>query len=210
MDRRTLLLTPLAALLAPSARAQVQPAPLTAQDQADLARVQAYLNSIHTLKARFLQVAPTGQVSEGTAWVDRPGRMRFEYANAPFVLIAGHGILVFRDKQLNQTSNLPLGSTPLGILLAPTVQLVGGDVTIVRIDRQPGQLQLTVVRTASPGDGSLTLVFSDNPLALRQWIVVDAQHKETRVSLYDVQLGGSFSDELFNVARPEQEPPSIR
>ena len=58
-----------------------------------------------------------------------------------------------------------------------------------------------MVRTASPQDGSLTLVFADNPLALRQWTVVDAQRQETRVTLFDVQLGGSFDQALFVLRR---------
>lgn len=204
MHRRTLLILPLIPLTVHCARAQ--PLALTAQDQADIARAEAYLNSLHTLQAHFLQVGPNGDTSEGTAWLERPGRMRFEYAPpSPFLLIAGHGVVLFLDKQLGQTSNYPVGSTPLGILLADHISLTG-DVTLTRIVRQPGQLQMTLVRTASPGDGSITLVFADNPLALRQWIVVDAQRRATRVSLFDVQVGRSFNQELFNVAIPDLRP----
>ena len=204
MNRRTLLTLPLGLAVIRAARAQ--PVPLTPQDRADLSRVETYLNSIHTLKAHFLQVGPNGDTSEGTAWLERPGRMRFEYnPPVPFVLVAGHGVVLFHDKQLDQTSNYPIGSTPLGILLADTIRL-SGDITVTRIARQPGQLQVTLVRTASPGDGSITLVFSDPPLTLRQWIVIDAQRRETRVSLYDVQLGGTFDDSLFNVAIPNYQP----
>ena len=63
-------------------------------------------------------------------------------------------------------------------------------------------MQVTLLRTATPGDGTLTLVFADNPLALRSWLVVDAQRRETRVSLYDVQLGGSFDQSLFTYIDP--------
>jgi outer membrane lipoprotein-sorting protein len=206
MNRRALLALPLIPLLVRTTRAQ--PLTLTAQDQADIARAEAYLNSLHTLQAHFLQVGPNGDTSEGTAWLERPGRMRFEYAPpSPFLLIAGHGVVLFLDKQLGQTSNYPVGSTPLGILLADHISLTG-DVTVTRIVRQPGQLQMTLVRTASPGDGTITLVFADNPLALRQWIVVDAQRRATRVSLFDVRLGGSFNQELFNVAIPDLRPQS--
>jgi len=61
---------------------------------------------------------------------------------------------------------------------------------------------VATIRTASPGDGSLTLVFADAPLALRQWAVVDAQRHETRVSLFDVQLGGQFDSKLFTFIDP--------
>jgi outer membrane lipoprotein-sorting protein len=205
MYRRTLLTAALTAAVSRSVAAQsaapsgFQP---TAQDQADLTRVETYLDGIHTLKAHFLQVAPDGGLSEGTAWLERPGRLRFQYdPPAPFILVANHGLLVFHDTKLQQVTNLPLSQTPLGILLSDHVRL-SGDVTVTRLARLPGQLQVSLIRTSRPSDGTLTLIFSDNPLALRQWTVVDAQRKETRVTLYNVELGANFDQDLFNVANP--------
>jgi outer membrane lipoprotein-sorting protein len=209
MHRRALLALPVLLADPRIARGQGTAAPAwqpTAQDHADLARIEAYLNNLRTLKAHFLQVAPDGGLSQGTAWLERPGRMRFEYdPPAPFLLVAAYGLLVFRDTKLDQTSNVPLSKTPLGILLADKVNL-SGDVTVTGLTRQPGQLQVSLVRTASPSDGTLTLIFADPPLALRQWTVLDAQRKETRVTLYNIELGGTFDQELFNVARPQQHP----
>jgi outer membrane lipoprotein-sorting protein len=202
MQRRTLLATlALIPVLHPGL-ARADTPPLSARDQADIARAEAYLNTIHTLKARFQQIAPDGSISGGEAWIDRPGRMRFQYdPPAPFLLVAGHGLLVFHDSQLQQTSNIPIGRTPLGLLLSDNIKL-SGDVTVTNVTRYPGQLQITLQRTATPGDGTLTLIFADNPLALRSWIVVDAQRKETRVSLFDVQTGGSFDSSLFSFVDP--------
>lgn len=202
MNRRAFLVSGLALLPAAALAQQPAAAALTAQDQADLARIEAYLNSLTTLKAQFLQIAPNGQQSEGTAWLQRPGRMRFQYAPpSPLLLVAGHGLFVYYDKQLNQTTNIPLSATPLGILLAPHISLRGA-VTVTNVTRYPGQIQVTVVRTSSPGDGSLTLIFNANPLALRSWIVTDAQRRETRISLFDVQLGGRFDQSLFTFINP--------
>jgi len=191
--RRTLLLAAAPVLVAAA------PSPTgSATDQADIARIEAYLNGLKTLKAHFTQVASDGDITEGTAWLERPGRMRFQYdPPAPFLLIAGHGVLTFNDSSLKQTSNIPLSRTPLGILLSEKVVLAGA-VTVTAIQRLPGQVQLTLIRTESPGDGSLTLVFADNPLALRQWTVVDAQRRETHVTLSNVQLGGTFNPMLFD------------
>ena len=197
MLRRALLLS----LLAPGV-AIAQTRPLSAQDGADIARVESYLNTLRTLKARFFQVAPNGATSGGTVWLERPGRMRFQYdPPAPYLLVAGYGALVFYDAQLKQTTNIPLGSTPLGILLQDNVRL-SGSVTVSSVVRQPGQLQVTVFRTSSPGDGSITLIFADNPLVLRQWIVLDQQRQETRVTLVDPQLGGTFDSKLFQFVDP--------
>lgn len=216
MQRRDLLL---AGLLAPvsalviglgaglgaaprAAHAQARGIALTPQDRADLARIEAYLDTVRSLHARFLQVAPDGRTSGGQAWLQRPGRMRFQYdPPSPFLLVAGNGLLVFHDAQLKQTSNIPLTSTPLGILLRENVRL-SGDVTVTGIGRLPGQVQVSLVRTASPADGVLTLVFAENPLTLRQWSVVDAQRQETRVTLYNAELGGRFDPKLFEFIDP--------
>jgi outer membrane lipoprotein-sorting protein len=205
MQRRTLLrLAALPVLLAaPAAVAQpaLQPSP---QDAADIARIEAYLNGIHTLQAHFLQVAPDGQLSQGTAWLERPGRLRFQYDPPnPYLLVTSYGQLIFEDRSINQVSQIPLSRTPLGILLSDHVSLSGA-VTVTGIKRLPGQIQLTVVRTASPGDGSLTLVFSENPLALRQWTVVDAQRRATHITLYNVETGVSLNPRLFEFVDPRQ------
>ncbi len=203
MNRRRLLAAILVASIAKPAFAQPAATPPGPADAADLARIQAYLNGIKTLHARFLQIAPGGQTSEGEVWLERPGRMRFQYdPPSPLLLVAGHGLVVFHDAQLNQTSNIPLGSTPLGLLLQDNIQL-SGDVTVTGIARAPGQIQLTLLRTAQPADGSLTLIFGDQPLMLRSWRVVDAQHQETRVSLFRAKLGGEFDQSLFTFIDPK-------
>lgn len=202
MKRRALML---GSLLVPFA-AQAQA--ISERDRADIARIEAYLDGLKTLKAHFLQVGPEGDVSEGTAWIDRPGKLRFEYdPPSPYLLIAGYGVGFFHDKKLGQTSNFPVSSTPLGILLADKVRL-SGDLTVRGITRDPGQIQVEVARTSSPGDGSITMVFADNPLALRQWTIEDAQHRRTSVTLYNVALGGTFDSSLFQFADPRLNRPN--
>lgn len=168
------------------------------QDRADLARIEAYLNGIQSLRARFVQTAPDGGLSQGVALMQRPGRMRFQYdPPTPYLLLANHGILVFHDAQLNQTSNILLSHTPLGILLGDRTVL-SGDVTVTKLVRLPGQLQVSLVRTASPGEGSLTLYFADNPLTLRQWVVVDQQGNQTHVAFTNMEVGVSVDAKQFD------------
>ncbi len=170
---------------------------LSADDQKLIGQIQDYLNGLTALTANFLQVAADGSTRTGKAWLQRPGKMRFEYDPPdPQLLVAGFGLLVYHDPDLAQTTNIPLSATPLGILLANKVQL-SGVVTVTNIDREPGEIRLTLIRTGKAAEGSLTLVFGTGPLELRQWVVTDAQQKQTRVSLYDIAPGGPFPDSLF-------------
>lgn len=172
-------------------------ASLSAADQALISQVEAYLNGLTALTANFLQVAPDGSTRTGKAWLQRPGKMRFQYDPPdPQLLVAGFGLLVYHDPALGQTTNIPLSATPLGILLAPKVVLSGA-VTVTHIERDPGEVEITLIRTGKASAGSLTLVFGTDPLELRQWRVVDAQGQETRVSLYDITPGGPFPNSLF-------------
>ena len=197
LSRRLVLTAPLGLAAAPAAAQPHQAFQPTPRDSTDIARIEAYLNTLRTMRARFIQVAADGGITRGAAWLWRPGRLRFEYdPPSPFLLVAGDHGLVFRDKELRQTSRIPLSRTPLGILLAEHAKL-SGDVAVTGVERLPGQIHLDLVRSASPGDGTLTLVFADNPLALRQWTVVDAQGRATRISLFEMSLGGTLDPKLF-------------
>lgn len=178
-------------------------APLTDRDRADLARMEAYLDGIRTLKARFVQADARGGTAEGTLWLQRPGRMRFEYEPpAQILLVADGTFVIFHDKSVQQTSHIPIGATPLSVLLADRIRLSGGDVEPIRVDRFPGAIQVTLIQSRKPREGSITLGFNDPPLALRQWTVVDAQGQAVRVSLFGVETGGRFDPQLFRFFDP--------
>ena len=195
--RRHLLAAALLPLLPAAARAAAPaPAPLTAQDTLELQRMAAYLNNIRTMMARFRQVGSTG-TSTGRVWVMRPGRMRFEYdAPTQIALLADAQSVYYWDKELNQTSKYELRQTPAWFFLRDPISF-GGDVVVTRFERAGGYLRVTLVETARPDLGSLTLVFRENPLALVQWTVVDQQGKTTTVSLYDTQFGVALDPSMF-------------
>ncbi|MBB5688816.1 outer membrane lipoprotein carrier protein LolA [Roseomonas alkaliterrae] len=205
MRRRSLLAAPLA--LATPAAAQTRapappPAALNERDRADIARIEAYLNAMTTLRARFLQIAHNGASAEGTAWISRPGRMRFEYdPPEPLLLVADAGQFLMYDRELRAPTTLLVSQTPLGILLRREVRL-SGDVTVTGVDRSGGFLRVTMFRTAEPGEGRLTLVFQPEPLALRQWAVTDPQGRETRVTLSRIETGLRLPAGLFQFNDP--------
>jgi outer membrane lipoprotein-sorting protein len=166
-------------------------------DQEVLSNVSDYLNSLKTITAKFMQVGPDGSVRTGQAIVQRPGKMRFQYDKPnPQLLVAGFGLLVYHDPQLGQTTNIPLSSTPLGILLDKTVRLSGA-VTVTKVSEPPGEVQVSLIRTGKAQQGHITLVFSTDPMELRQWRVTDAQGQLTQVSLYDLHASKPFPDKDF-------------
>ncbi|MBV8652841.1 MAG: outer-membrane lipoprotein carrier protein LolA [Alphaproteobacteria bacterium] len=177
-------------------------AALTPQDRADVQRVEQYLNGIHTLDARFQQFAQDGGTSGGKVYVQRPGRMRFEYDKpSPILLIADGTFVVYIDYSLKQTTYLPIGSTPAWFLLRDHISLSDG-IIITRFERGPGVLRISVVEAKSPENGTLTLVFSDKPLDLKQWTIVDQQGRVTTVSLSDPHYGESLDPKLFTFVDP--------
>ena len=180
-----------AALAAPA------PAVLSAQDTLELQRIAAYLNGIRTMTARFQQIANNGGASSGQVWVARPGRMRFEYEppNA-ITLLADSTSVYYWDKQLNQTSKYDLRSTPAWFFLRDPISF-GADVIVTRFEHAGAVARVTVVESAQPDAGSLTLVLTENPLMLRQWTVVDQQAKTTTVNLSGLQFGMALDPKLF-------------
>ncbi len=198
--RRCRALGAVIVVLLPIVAAAAAPAPavLTQADTLQLQRFAAYLNGIRTMTARFRQVASNGAVSEGKLWVARPGRMRFEYdAPNPITLLADSTNVYYWDKDLNQISKYELRSTPAWFLLRDPIAF-GADVTVTAFQRVGGAtIGVTVVENAQPDAGSLTLVFTENPLALRQWTVVDQQGKTTTVSLSNLQFGMALDPGLF-------------
>ncbi|MBS1027506.1 LolA family protein [Gluconobacter albidus] len=201
MNRSFFRAAVLAALL-PSALpcvafAQTAPVQLRPADQGWVSRIEDMLGKVTTLQARFRQTAADGSVTAGTATLDRPGRMRFDYDKpSPLLLVANDGRVVFQDRSVDQVTTLPLDRTPLGLLLRPEFKL-SGDVTVTGFEHRDGQIRIQLVRTQNAGEGSLTLVFSDAPLALEGWSVVDAQGRTTTIALSDVHLGGTVPQSLF-------------
>jgi outer membrane lipoprotein-sorting protein len=172
-----------------------QAAALTPKDIEDLQRIAAYLNSIRTMTARFRQ-SSNGGTATGSLWMARPGRMRFEYdAPSPILLIADRFYVYFVDKQLAQMSKVGLKSTPAWFLLRDPITF--DELLITRFERGTNTLTVTIVEPADPDNGSLTMVFSSQPLALRQWTIVDQQRKMTTVSISDAQFGVALDPELF-------------
>jgi outer membrane lipoprotein-sorting protein len=166
-------------------------------EAADLDRLSDSLNAIHSLKADFVQTDPNGAIEQGEVYIDKPGKMRFEYKPPSAILVVSDGldVAVF-NKKLNTTDRYPLSTTPLNILLSEHVNL-RENTNVIGIEHRQG----TVVVRARSNDrrmtGNISIVFSDPGLELKQWTVVDAQGLATTVSLHNIQTGMTLQPELF-------------
>jgi outer membrane lipoprotein-sorting protein len=178
-----------------------QPVQLTAQDKADLQRIAAYLNSIGTMTARFHQRAANGGTASGWVWMERPGRMRFQYDPPnPILLIADRFYVYYIDTQLAEVSQVGLKFTPAWFFLRVPISF--NDLEVTRFERGYNALRLTVIDPAAPDNGSLTMDFTENPLSLLEWTIVDQQHHVTSVSLSQQQFGMALDPNLFVYQNP--------
>jgi len=183
---------------AQGAGTRVAPAALTAADREDIQRIERYLADIGTLQARFVQVASNGSYAEGTFYLSRPGKLRFEYAPpSPLLIVADGYVVYYYDTALKQTSQVPINLSPLAFLLRDRVQLTGGDLTVTRVERGDGVIRLSLVESKDPGAGTVTLAFSGDPLALRQWSITDAQGITTNIALTEVRRDVRLDSKLF-------------
>ena len=187
-------------------------APAGAQDMAQAqpgtAEVERYINSIRTLKARFVQSNPNGTVVHGTLYVRRPGRMRFEYdAPSQLKVVADGSQVTMWDIATKDFGQWPIGWTAASFLVKEPLSLTG-DLQVEKSERQDGMLQLTMIQAKKPQEGKVIVRLSENPMMLRGWTIIDNRGNQVNVSLQDVQSGIQLADQLFKFDGPD--PGAIR
>ena len=176
---------------------------LTKQNVADLLIIEQYLNSLTTMKARFLQMSSDGGYSEGMIYLSRPGRMRIEYdPPSPILVIADGSNLIHVDKEMNQATAIFLSLTPADLLLRERLSFSSDEVLITGFHRSPGIVRISLVKADNPLDGQVTLVFSDAPLELRKWTVNDSHGVKTTVSLLGPRFSVTLDRSLFDYQMP--------
>jgi outer membrane lipoprotein-sorting protein len=189
-------------LLLPGAAVAAVTPQAGAEAQAEIERIEDYLNDLDNVRARVVQINPDGKTVTGTFYLARPNRLRLEYDRPSRVLIvANRGQLVYHDPLLNQLSYLRVDSTPLGFLLTNDVSLDGA-VTVTDLQRAGGELLVTVARTDDPAAGQITLRFADSPLELLGWAVRDPQGLTTHVVLEEFDPNARLRNDLFVFMNP--------
>ena len=175
-------------------------ATVASAQQLSLGEVSNYLNRLQTLTGEFTQINSDGTISTGTIYLKRPGRVRFEY-NPPerqLVLATGGAVALFDARSNTGPEQYPLNQTPLSIILAPNVNL--GQANMVTGHTSDGTTTtITAQDPRNPEYGNIQMVYTGNPVQLRQWIVTDDTGAQTTVILGDTTEGASIPNRLFNL-----------
>jgi outer membrane lipoprotein-sorting protein len=208
--RRLLLAAGLAAAIVSPASAFAQdskpvPAALTPEQKALMEKATAYIQGLSSAKGRFIQTDQRGTVTQGTLWLQRPGKARFAYEGPSGLLVVSNGnnVNIF-DSRLKTYESYPLSKTPLNLLLAREVRLDRG---VVITDIRPLADGFTIVAQDAKRQalGRISMDFSSSPVALMGWTVTDIKGGQIRVRLIDFAETSDLDPKLFVLTDPRRK-----
>ncbi len=161
-------------------------------------RINSYFNNITNLQGSFEQVDSTDKRTTGRFYVQRPGKIRFDYAPPSGLRIIADGkYLAIEDSDLKTVEKYPIQSTPFRLLLAELVDL-DRDARIIGVEAQEGTLSVSLEDKSNDAAGGIRLIFaSGSELQLKEWLITDAQGLTTRVSVNDVVSGRKVAADFF-------------
>ncbi|MEJ2375299.1 MAG: outer membrane lipoprotein carrier protein LolA [Pseudolabrys sp.] len=173
---------------------------LTSKERAIIDRVDKYLSGTQLLSGKFVQVGPDGRRSQGDFFIEKPGRVRFDYdPPSPISIVADGQTLVVRDRRLATQDVYPLSQTPLRFLLADKVDLMK-DTNLVAV--YADDVFVTVVveeKNGLVGTSRLMIMFSAKDMQLKQWTVTDPQGFDTTVAVYNLDTTKKPTPGMFHI-----------
>lgn len=180
--------------------APAQAVPYDGSQRGLVDRVSSYLSSVQTLVGDFVQIGPDGGRTTGKFFIQKPGKVRFEYEPpSPIDVIADGSSVVVRDRQLATQDLYPLSQTPLRFLLADRIDLAN-DTNVVAVSTDDTFVTVTIEeRQLLVGTHRLMLMFSSKDMQLRQWTVTDPQGYDTTVAVYNLDTTKKPDPNLFKI-----------
>lgn len=175
---------------------------LSDANRADLARIETYLNGLGTMQSRFVQANPDGTHSEGTMYLQRPGKLRFEYDPPDPYLIITHGKwFIYVDKELEEATYLPVDKTPAYFIVKKDIKF-GDKLRVASFQNADKVFRVEVEQVDEPDSGRVMMVFTDAPLQLRKWQIVDSQGNLTDTTLINPNFDVPLNEDLFEYDGP--------
>jgi outer membrane lipoprotein-sorting protein len=186
------------------------PSPLSAEDNALVAKAVAYLDSLTCDKGRFEQVDARGALTSGAFFLQRPGRARFDYDPPSGLVIASNGFKVtVVDHRLKTIQAYPLGLTPLGLFLAKNIRLDRG-VQVTSVARAAAGFSITARDRSHPNQGSIDMSFTHDPIRLAGWTVTDSRGQSVQVRLAALLPATPQGWRFFDLSDPARDAGSAR
>jgi outer membrane lipoprotein-sorting protein len=174
------------------------PSPFDAKQRALLDRISNYLSSVQTMVGKFVQVGPDGGRTEGMFYLQKPGRVRFQYnPPSPIDIISDGSSVVVRDRKLATQDLYPLSQTPLRYLLAERINLLR-DTEVVSVSADDSFATVVIEqKQLFVGTDRLMIMFDAKDLTLKQWTVTDPQGFDTTVAVYNLDSTKKPDPNLF-------------
>jgi outer membrane lipoprotein-sorting protein len=180
-----------------------------ANQKAQAAKVSAYLSSLQTLVGNFVQVGPDGSKTQGDFYIQKPGKVRFEYDPPnPIDIVADGSSLVVRDRNLATQDVYPLSQTPLRFLLSDRIDLMK-DTNVVNVTADDLFISVTIEeKQALIGTSRLMLMVGAKDGQLKQWTVTDPQGYDTTVAVYNLDSSKKLDPSMFKIDFTNYNVPS--
>jgi len=174
------------------------------EQRGDLESISTYLNAMRSAQGSFAQIGPNGDVDQGKIYIDKPGKIRFEYGAPNPTLIVGDADSVYvQNRKLNTVDRYPLAGTPLQLILRNDTNLKQNR-AILGVHRDGDSIIVEARTSNNRKKSNVSLVFAAAPVELRQWTVIDDQGLSTTVALRGMHPVPSLPASLF--AHPEVTP----
>ncbi len=187
------------AALTVSAQARTDASDFSIAQLAAIDQVSTYLNGISTLSGDFTQTAPDGTVTAGQFFIERPGKLRFDYAPpSPLLVISDGRWVAVQDTRLRTTEKYPLGTTPLKMILSRDINLLR-DTKILAVYPETELVTVSIEERVGDAPGTLTLMFDPIENRLMRWTVTDVQGLDTTVSLDTAVAGTPIDPKKFRI-----------
>ncbi len=171
-----------------------------ANQKAQAAKVSAYLSSLQTLVGNFVQVGPDGSKTKGDFYIQKPGKLRFEYdPPSPIDIIADGSSVVVRDRNLATQDVYPLSQTPLRYLLSDRIDLMK-DTNVIAVSSDDLYISITIEeKQALIGTSRMLLMVGAKDGQLKQWTVTDPQGYDTTVAVYNLDSTKKLDPSMFKI-----------
>lgn len=167
------------------------------KDKLATSQIESFFDNFTTLEANFIQVSPSGNVSNGKIFLDLPGKLRIDYENPKNLLITCKGFwIVIQDRDTKTTNNIPVKNTPFAILLENKSFLRNQNIK-TEYSIAAGIISLKIESQNNNKPESLVLEFSQNPFSLKKWVIQDSLGENTTVLIQNARYNNKLSHLLF-------------